>query len=499
MVKQPAKKYTFYRFRFLIGYSLLALAVIALLGLAVAYVPGGTSEAERTSALSSASIDLSQPASLLISDAPYHVLQKTSIELFGLSSISIKLPSALIAFLTSVGLVLLLRRWFSARVSVITGAVAVTCTPFIFLAQQGTPAIMTLFWPVVILLLANLSIRAGKLQYTAVPLLGIVAALSLYTPLSAVTLVALAVGGLLHPHVRYVMRRKLPRPLAILAILLGILVLLPLLYMIYRTPLLAGSIIAVDNTQSLNLIENLRIVLLQLGDVTGKSSTLTAVMAPFFAAPIGLIILVGAYRLIRHGKHTAQNYILMTWLLLLVPAILLNPSRPDVLFVPLIILFGVGMSFLLHYWYGLFPNNPYARLFGLLPLTVLIGGIMLNGSLRYFYSYHYSAPLVTTTSRDLSLVREEVEKAPKTSTPILAVAESEHAIYELLASSHNLSVDVVTSQKVATERAKKNNSLVIATRASDLVKSDAQPARITATGQSQQSSDRLYIYKNIEK
>lgn len=497
--KQSAKKYTFYRFRFWIGYGMLILAVIGLLSVAVAYVPGGLSELEQTSALKSASLNLAIPNSLLVSDLPYHALQKLSLSLLGLSSLSVKLTSAVIAFITSIGLVLLLRRWFPARVSVITGGVAVTSAPFIFLAQQGTPAIMTLFWPVVILLLASISIRKGRLQYFTIPLLGVAAALSLYTPLSVFTLIALLIAGLLHPHVRYVVRRKIPKPLLFLSVLLGIVALLPLCYLIYIDPVLLSALAISSGNLSLNLLENVRLLVLQFGDFSGQSTAATQVIAPFFTASVSLLILAGVYRLVRFSKYTAQNYILMSWLFLLAPIALLNPQRPEILFIPLIILSGVGVSYIMQYWYRLFPKNPYARAFGLLPLTVLIGGIMLTDSLRYFYSYHYSAPLTANITQDLSLVEHELGNLPQHSTSLLVVADDERPIYTLLKDTNKLSVRILTSKEANDESMHLNNMTIIATRKSSLAQSDVSPERIVASQDATRPSDRLYIYKNIAK
>lgn len=497
--KQSAKKYTFYRFRFWIGYGMLILAVIGLLSIAVAYVPGGMNESEQTSALKSASLNLANPSSLLVSDLPYHALQKLSISLLGLSSLSVKLPSAAVAFITSIGLVLLLRRWFPARVSVITGGVAVTCAPFIFLAQQGTPAIMTLFWPVIILLLASISIRKGRSQYFTIPLLGVAAALSLYTPLSIFTLIALIVAGLLHPHVRYVVRRKIPKPLLILSILLGILTLLPLSYLIYTNPVLLSGLVIASGNLSFNLFENARLLLLQFADFSGQSTAVTQVIAPFFTASVSLLILAGVYRLIRYSKYTAQNYILMTWLFLLAPVALLNPDRPEILFIPLIILSGVGVGYILQYWYRLFPKNPYARAFGLLPLSVLIGGIMLTGSLRYFYSYHYNAPLATSTTQDLSLIKKEIDSTSLDNTPLLVVADDERPIYTLYKDTNKLTLRIVTSKEAKDQPESLENTTIIATRKSSLAQSDTPPERVVASQDATRPSDRLYIYKNIAK
>lgn len=497
MVKQPAKKYTFYRFRFWIGYAMIGLALIGLLTLAATSVPGGLNAGEQASALKSASLNLKHPSSLLVTDMPYHALQKLSIALLGLSNLSVKLPSTLLAFITSVGLVLLLRRWFPSRVSVITGGIAVTSAPFIFLATQGTPAIMTVFWSVIILLLASWSVRGGKSAYITIPLLGIAAGLSLYTPLSVFTLLALIIGGLLHPHVRYVIRKKMSKPLLTLAVLLGILTLLPLAYMLYRTPVLMSGLVLASGTLSFDLLENLRLVALQFVDITGRSTQSTGLLAPFFTLAVGLMVLVGAVRLLRQ-KHSAQNYILMSWLLLLVPVVLLNPRQPELLFIPLILLSGVGVAYIMQYWYQLFPNNPYARTFGLLPLTVLMGGLMLTGSLRYFYTFHYNPVLANNVSRDLELIADEYEKLSDTSQPLLAVAAHEHPLYQLYVDTNDLHLKVTTAVN-ATQLPGHENADIIATRESDIVKVGTAPERIVASKDRSDTSDRLYIYKNTDK
>ncbi len=492
--KLSVKKITFYRWRFLLGYGLLLFSLIAMLTLAAIYAPGGISASEKTSTLISASLRPDQPSSLLITDLPYHALQKISITLFGVNSISIKLPSLLIATAAGVGLIFILRRWLKPSVSVIAGGIAAVSTPFIFLAQQGTPEIMTIFWPICILLLATLSVRQGKVKYLTMPLLGIATGLSLYTPLSIFLIIALLIGSMLHPHVRHLVKKRIPRQLVVVSTILAIATVIPLIYMIYKTPILAIALMISTGSLSFDFIENIKLIALQLFDITGQSTQVTGQLTPFFTLPSLMLTLLGAYRLLKY-RHGAQNYLLTTWMTLLLPVVLINPRHPELLFVPFIMFIGIGIDYLLGYWYKLFPLNPYARVFGLIPLVVLIGGIMLSDSSRYFYTYHYNAPLALQSSHDLALIKDAISQAKKQSrTPAIVVSPTDHAFYQLYSDVKDLNLDISQDPKTPT-----NKNTIIATRDSKQVTSEYIPTQIIADRTAGEHSDRLYIYKNTDK
>lgn len=491
MKEQSLKKFTFYRLRFWLGYISIGCAFIAILTFSVLYVPGGINPAEKASVLKSASLSLQEPTSFLVTDAPYHALQKASITTFGLSSLSIKLPSAIIGFITGLGFVLLMRRWFTPSVSVIVGGIAVASTVFIFLAQQGTPAIMWLFWPVTIMLLASWAVSGKKIAPLAIVGLGVAAGLSLYTPLTIYILLALLIGGLLHPHVRYVVRRKVSKSLISLAIAMGILLIIPMAYMLYRTPGTIAAVFIGAQEMSFDLLNNLQLIGRQFFDVTGASNALTPLPAPFFILPTLLLALYGAVRLFR-ARHTAQNYILSSWLILLLPVLLLNPKNPELLFVPMILLVGVGVTHLLTYWYRLFPANPYARGFGLMLLVILLGGVMLTCMLRYYNTFHYSPPKQTYASQDLALVSQHLS-ALKPENTMLVVSKNELPLYQLYVSTNNIAVSVSSNDNSVATAKDKN---VIMTRQAYTTAVRKTPSYVVGTAERSMASDRLYIYKN---
>lgn len=495
--KELRKKYISYRFRFWIGYGALLAALIGLLTFAVLRTPGGISATEEASVLRSAALTISNPESFLVADLPYHTLQKLSISLLGLTPLSVKLPSAFIALAASIGLVLLLRRWLQPRTSVIAGAIAITSTPFIFLAQQGTPAIMTIFWPVAIILFAMWGAQQSKLRHIAPPILAVMLGLSLYTPLMGYVVLALGVGSILHPHVRYMTRRHVPRPVIGLSILLATLTVLPLLYTIWKTPLTVSEMFIAGGNWHIDYLHNLTQLGLRFGDILGSSIAQTGELAPYLTLATILMAGAGVFHLIKQ-YHSTQSYVLIAWFLLALPVAALNPQQPEILFVPLMLLTGVGVAFILESWYKLFPSNPYARAFALLPLAILIGGIMITGAARYFYLYHYNSGLASQSSHDLLLAHNELKNDDKKLIKFLVVSPQELPIYQRYIGTNKLNVQLSTESDL-NKLTTSDRVRILATKQSELVKSSRIPERVIASRLMQSDSDRLYIYKNTVK
>ena len=135
-------KYPIYRWRYIIGYSFIALLLTSLLLFVGLYLPGGLSTQEMTSVVRSAALTFNDPATLAVTNLPYYALQSLVFTVFGISIFTIKLPSLILALLSAVGFILLLRRWFKPNIAVLASIIAITTGQFLFIAQQGTPGIL---------------------------------------------------------------------------------------------------------------------------------------------------------------------------------------------------------------------------------------------------------------------------------------------------------------------------------------------------------------------
>lgn len=491
MNKALSNKYYLYRYRYSIGFIILALVVVGVLFFAYLHVPGGVTTEEQQSALVSNSIKANDPKTWLMLDAPYHMLQKASISFFGLSNYSIKLPSLLIGLASALGLVLFLRHWFRDSVSIIASALTLFTAQFVLYSQQGTPAIMHIFWPIVILLFASFAIQRTRFSSVAAIVTAVLAALSLYTPLSFIVLVALICGSLLHPHVRYLLRQQKITMLTIAAIL-ALVTLVPLAYLIYKQPSIAVQLLIMQSTLSIDVLGNLKLLVAQYLDFSGLTAEKSHLLTPLFGLSTFLILLTGAYALFRR-HHTVKSYVISAWILLLIPILILSPRGTSVMFVPAVLLIAVGMTAILHYWYRLFPTNPYARTFALLPLGLLVGTIAMTTLFRYYYTMQYNPAFTTRFSDDLTLISQTLRAS--SDNAVVVVTEQEKELYTTFIETHKLPVTVDTTSSSLFDSAYTGKT-IIATRDSAPVKENRLPQRIVASHLAGVPSDRFYVYKN---
>lgn len=465
----------------------MGLVFAALLFMAGAYVPGGITQAEMDSVVTSSQLSLSfssfDPVSMI--NLPYHLLQRVSIDLFGVTNISIKIPSLLLGALSTLGMLILLRMWFQRNVAVITTALVLTTGQFLFATQNGTPGIVYIFWSVWLLVSATMISRRVKWPLFWKILLFAIGALSLYTPLSAYILVALVGAVILHPHLRYLARRLSKAKLAIGAACALILI-SPLIYACIKQPSLIWILlgIPIDNP---DLKANALQLLRQYFDFISPSSG--ALMTPFYSLGSMALILLGVFRLIT-TKYTARSYLISAWIVLLLPVLLLNPSFTSVTFVPILLLMAMGISALINNWYQLFPRNPYARVAGLLPLAVLIGGMVFSGIDRYTYGYLYDPNTASHFTHDLSIINHTLGEKDRGAVQIVARPD-EAAFYSAVATR---SKDVYVTPRQGTVI----NTVILTRAAKATNKRGGTPQRILTSGAANEG-DRFYLYKTAAK
>ncbi|MGH7218521.1 MAG: glycosyltransferase family 39 protein [Candidatus Microsaccharimonas sp.] len=476
MATRDFSKYFLYRWRYVIGYSFIGLVLAGLLLFAGVFLPGGISQAEMNSVVRSASISFSDPSTLAITNLPYYLFQAGIFALFGVSALTIKLPSLILAFLTAVGLIILLRRWFKPNIAVMASLIAIATGQFLFLAQSGTPSILYLFWPVALLLLGTQVTRVKKFRFLWKILFAITAALSLYTPLGIYPLIAVALAITFHPHLRAVLRHLKKVRLAVVISIFLVLI-APLVWFITTTPQLGVTILGVSAaTWPPDLASN-TLTLLQQYFLFWEPSAGT-LMTPVFGLGSALLIGLGLYRLIR-TRETTRSYLIIFWMVCLIPVLLVNPSFTSVTFVPSVLMLAAGLTSLISYWYRLFPLNPYARILGLVPIVLLVGVLITTGLVRYIYGYHYSPDVAPRFSSDLTLLPKNTEQ--------LVVTENEQPFFTAIADYRN-GLEVVTKPTADT---------ITVTRQARNSLTDFEVTRIITNAHSQ-NADRFYVMQRSE-
>lgn len=472
--------FTLYKWRFVIGYSIVGLTVAILVYFAAFYVPGGLNSFEQQSAISSNSLTIAHFKPEMIIDAPYGALQKLSLYLFGLSPISIKLPSIILGSLSIIGIFALLSFWFRRNVAVLTTILIIATGQLLFLTQQGTADITGVFWSVILLLSATLVARQIPGRPAWMLTFGAAAALSLYTPLSIYVLIALAIAAFLHPHLRITVHRL--HPAYIFIGLFGFALLVaPLVYAIVLEPQIGLQLLGVPLSWPPDWHGNLITLANQYIDFISPDNT--RMMGPIYGIASLILIVIGIIRLVT-TKYTARSYLITIWGALLIPVMVLNPLATGITFVPILILMGMALETLLHGWYRLFPRNPYARFVGLVPLTIFIGGLILSGAGRYLYGYHYDPLVARNFSTDLRLIKTELQSL-KGQPVILVVGTDEASFYDLLRKT-NKDLVVTTTKQAST-------APTIVTRSAATIYPTRTVSRIITDRMSTQAN-RLYIY-----
>lgn len=474
MATRDFSHYFLYRWRYVIGYILVGLLLAGLLVFAGLYVPGGLSDLGETAVVRSASITWSDPSSFALLNLPFHLVQAGVFELFGVSTFTAKIPALLFGFASAIGLIVLLRRWFPPSISILASLIAIATGQFLFVAQSGAGGIMYIFWPILLLLLGTQVTRVKKARLLWKVLFAIAAALSLYTPLSIYILIAIGITVILHPHLRHVIR-KLSKPQLALALGLALVFVAPLAYATWQDPNLAWRLLGFPESWPIDIMANIQYLLTNYFFFWDPSFTRT--MTPVFGLGTTLLIGLGLYRLIK-TYETTRSYLIISWIVCLIPLQILNPQYITVVFLPGVLLLAAGLTSLISYWYRLFPLNPYARIAGLIPIVVLVATLITAGIDRYAYGYHYSPEATAYYSFDLKLLPED--------TKTLLVSPSEKPFYDAIA-EYRTDLEVITKPT--------GQEALTATREGRQAIQGGYTTERIITSSKANDADRFYLYE----
>ena len=477
MRKTAVSKTFLYKNRFRLGYLLLALAFLALLFTLPLFAQTEISAAEMESVVIAEKLDFSTFFSGNLLDAPYHLLQKLSISLFGLTAYAIKLPSILIALPLALLLILLLNRWFKNNVSLLASFLIILSTPFLFLAGSGTPLIMLLFWPTLFLWLGSKIQGEKKPSPTYCLLFAIALLFSIFTPYMLYFAIFCVIFAFSQPHLRFTIKNlpKLPLILTCIFIAAGLVVFGA---NIIFNPSTILALLFSENFQLADFFPN---IASGLAPVFSWTTTLENVfLSPLISLPIFALALIGLFSTAK-GFFASRNSIASLLLFFTIIITGFNPQAVIFIILPLIILVAHGLKYILEMWYGLFPENPYARISALLPLTTLFALILIPGLLQYIYGYHNNPNIANEFTSDLSVIRKNL------TTETLLVQNETYDFYKILEKS-----TVLTIISDLSELETPPESLAI------LEKPAANPENYTLsqiiTSPKSDNSDRIYLY-----
>ena len=400
MGKLNPNKYFLYKNRFIIGYILLAASFLTLILFVPKIALTGLSTSEITSATASQNLNLRSIFDGQLVDLPYRLLQKTVFKFIGITTYSVIIPSIIIGGFLGFFLILLLNRWFKNNTAIIASIIAVLSSNFLFLVSNGTPLIMVVFWPTLLLWLG--SKVQGKER--PAPIWSFIFAfalfLSSFTPYMIYLIILILIYTILHPHLRFTIKNlpRLPFILVSLFILIGFGF---MSFIFLQHPETIKPLLYSGDFKLSTYFNNLKQAFLPFFTWHGVIESIF--LAPQISLPATFIAIIGLVSTFK-GFFASRNSIAI---FLIIFTILISGFHTDyavLLILPFTILIAHGLRYIIYKWYNLFPENPYAKLFGVIPIAIFLF-TMITSDLSHFISgYRYAAPVASQFNSDLSMV-----------------------------------------------------------------------------------------------
>jgi hypothetical protein len=173
----------------------------------------------------------------------------------------------------------------------------------------------------------------------------------------------------------------------------------------------------------------------------------------------------------------------------LLPLVIFNPERILYLFPVACLMLALGMATLITNWYKLFPRNPYARIAGLIPLSILVIGIAYSGVARYTNNYIYNHTILGEYSNDLRLINRQVALHASDGKVFVLVPKASLSFYQMTAKYDPRFIAVASTPQ--------ESGTIIADR--DARNHASGELTQIVTSRFKEEADRLYIYKFTSK
>lgn len=423
-MRNSIEKFPLYRYRFLIGFGLLAILTFLFAAWDFWRIPNGLTDGEMATASLSGQLNFREilHGSIDLINLPFLILQKLFIELFGFSTFALRLPSVILSLFAMEMLTLALTFYERRDAAMISVFLVATSPLFLSLARSGDAGSMTIFLGSAFILAAILLLSGrfrGWQSTTLRLIICLLAALLIYMPGGLIVIGLLIVLGLVHPKTRYEFFRN-RRYKLLIGLVVALLVVSPLAIALAR----GHSSLATVGLGGWSLANfGSALKLFFVGD-----SLISGFLSPILNIAIIVLVIYGVARLAQ-SPSAARSLTMITMLAIALILTIGNTKLACLLLVPVAFALATGIAGLLRAWYGLFPVNPYARIFAL-PIVALLIGVIGFGSVgNYFSNNFYAHSVVSALNRQFEDTRSVILKRQK---QILLVPGSQLPFYRNL-------------------------------------------------------------------
>jgi hypothetical protein len=397
-LKSSFNKSTLYRHRHIIGFFFVAFMLYVFVAFGFARNPIGLSELELQSLTLSGGFAF--PESFI--NLPYHFLQWLSIQFFGASVFGIRLVSVLLGILTGGLVVASIKNLVRSNVAIISGLIVSSSVFFLNYARLGAPMIMSMFLLALAIFAISKYLTSAKNRTLWLLTLVFATVVGVYSPLGIYLLAALIFIAIFHPKARLIVKRmKVWQTL--LASVLAIGLLLPLVFAVVDQPNLLLVLLGFDNLVYTppELWHNIQALIIPWSiDSFGLAT-------PFFNIVEIALVVVGIVALVRQF-WSARSQLFLGLGVLSFAVSVFDITNAYIMFIPYVFLISFGVQTIIDRWYKLFPVNPFARAFGLLPLGILILGLVFSNFSQYNLSNYYDKNVIYTRNETYQIIRDEL-------------------------------------------------------------------------------------------
>lgn len=301
--------------------------------------------------------------------APIKVVQIVILK-FTSDDVWIRLASALAASFAALILYLLLRKWFTRRISLLTTVMYVTSSWFLHNGRlAGVDILFMTVWPVLLLVCMWLLTQHHDRK---LPVAAVLIALTLYIPGTWLFLLA---GIITFRRIFFRAYTRLSNKVRLFSIGAFIVTLLPLFYSFLRGQKQILEWLGWEYNQSLSPLHFLRNfweIPKQLF-ISGPSESMQWLSGtPVFDVFSLSMLLLGFYAY-RAGYYPAREKLVFGAIILSVLMIGIGSVASIGLLLPLLyIVIANGLAYMLQSWFTVFPKNPIARSVGVILLMIVI-------------------------------------------------------------------------------------------------------------------------------
>ena len=256
--------------------------------------------------------------------------------------------------------------------------------------------------------------------------------LSSFTPFMIYLVIFILLYAIWYPHLRFTIKSlpKLPLFLVTLFIFVGFSL---MTYIFIKHPEAIQPLLFSKNFKLSRYLINERQAFLPFFSWHGVVES--TFLAPQISLPATLIAIIGLVSTFK-GFFASRNSIAIFLILFTIAISGFNTDYAALLVLPFAILIAHGLRYIINKWYDLFPENPYAKLFGIIPITLFLS-IMITSDLSHFISgYRYAAPVANQFSNDLTLILQHTKAGDNI---LIDNSNEEHKLMNdlIIAANHN--------------------------------------------------------------